>query len=156
VTVIDAVLPHAISIDEGKRLLALARLALDRPSKFVEKMRGRFGQLYARSTLGRLLENKLEQAGEPQAINLAVDGPEADAEAARFASRPVKLPTRLLIIRATQDGRPDWMTVAPDHGWNERAATLLVRDVPADHLGVLAEPHVRALAQAINEVSNPS
>ena len=156
VTVIDAVLPHAISIDEGKRLLALARLALDRPSKFVEKMRGRFGQLYARSTLGRLLENKLKQAGEPQAINLAVDGPEADAEAARFARRPVKLPTRLLIIRATQDGRPGWMTVAPDHGWNERAATLLVRNVPADHLGVLAEPHVRVLAQAINEVSNPS
>ena len=98
----------------------------------------------------------LVKADLQQAINLAVDGPEADAEAARFARRPVKLPTRLLIIRATQDGRPGWMTGAPDHGWNERAATLLVRNVPADHLGVLAEPHVRVLAQAINEVSNPS
>jgi thioesterase domain-containing protein len=112
--------------------------------------------LYARSPLGRWFGGKHENAGEPQAINLAVDGPEADAEAARFATHPVKLSTRLLIIRATQDGRPDWITVAPDQGWNERADTLLVRDVPADHLGVLAEPYVRVLAQAVDEVSQPS
>jgi amino acid adenylation domain-containing protein len=156
VTVIDAVLPHAVSVDEARRLLALARLAFDHPSKFLEKMRGRFGQLYARSPLGRLAQRKSEPVAEPQAVNLPVDGPEADAEAARFGSRPVKLPTRLLIVRATQDERPPWMTVAPDHGWNERADTLLVRDVPSDHLGVLAEPHVRTLAQAVDEVSRPS
>jgi len=156
VTVIDAVLPHAISVDERKRLLALARLAFHRPGTFVEKMRGRLGRLYARSPLSRLFKGKDQPAGEPQAINLPVDGPEADAEAARFATRPVKLPTRLLIVRATQDGRPDWIKVAPDHGWSERADTLLVRDVPADHLGVLAVPHVRVLAQAVSEISQPS
>jgi hypothetical protein len=34
-----------------------------------------------------------------------------------------------------------------------RAETVLVRDVPANHLGVLRDPHVHTLAQAVAEIS---
>ena len=86
------------------------------------------------------------QRPAPQTIDLPVDGPKVDAETERFAASPAKLPTRLLIVRATKEPWPDWVTVAPDQGWGGRADTILVRDVPANHLGVLRDPHVRTLA----------
>ena len=76
-----------------------------------------------------------------------------DAETERFAAHTSRLPTRLLVVRATQEPWPDWVTVTPDQGWGDRAETVLVRDVPANHLGVLRDPHVRTLAKAVAEIS---
>jgi hypothetical protein len=55
-------------------------------------------------------------------------------ETDRFAASPGKLHTRLLIMLATKEPWPDWVTVAPDQGWGDRADTILVCDVPADFL----------------------
>jgi thioesterase domain-containing protein len=78
-----------------------------------------------------------------------------DAAAKGLSTYASTRPTRLLVVRATKEPWPEWVTVAPDQGWGGRAEAILVRDVAASHLGVLLEPHVRTLAQAIAEVVRP-
>ncbi len=156
VTVIDAILPTAVVVDEWSRRRAFVRLAFERPGEFAGKMREKLGQAFNRSPVAGWFRKGPRTTVDPQAITLPVDGPEADAETARFAAQTTTLPTRLLIVRATGDIRPDWMTVAEDLGWSGRAATVLVRNVPATHLGVLVEPDVRTLAEAVNEISAAS
>jgi thioesterase domain-containing protein len=152
VIVIDAVLPTAIQVDWGKRLVGLALGAWKRPGTFSHKLRERLDQLYARSSLRGIFQGrkKLEQASH--AVDLDINGPEADTAAKCLAAQAGKLPTRLLVVRATKEPWPEWVTIAPDQGWEGRAEAVLVRDVAANHLGVLREPHVRTLAQAIEEV----
>ena len=153
VTIIDAVLPTAIQVDRGKRLVGLALRAWHRPEKIKQKLRDKLDQLRALSPLRGLFRAGREPDPSPRAIDFPIDGTEADVEAARFAARAGKLATRLLVVRATKEPWPEWVTVAPDHGWSGRADTLLVRDIPANHLGVMIDPHVRALAQAVGEIS---
>lgn len=126
---------------------------LDSPSRLKHKLLDKIQEFYARSPLRNLLRVRHEPEPAPQTIDPPVDGPKVDAETERFAASPAKLPARLLIVRATKEPWPDWVTVAPDQGWGGRADAILVRDVPANHLGVLRDPHVRTLAQAVADVS---
>jgi amino acid adenylation domain-containing protein len=152
VIVIDAVLPTAIQVDWGKRLMGLALGAWKRPGTFSHKLRERLDQLCARSSLRGIFQGRKQLEQASHAVDLDINGPEADTAAKCLAAQAGKLPTRLLVVRATKEPWPEWVTVAPDQGWGGRAEAVLVRDVAANHLGVLREPHVRTLAQAIEEV----
>jgi len=155
VTVIDAVLPTAVRIDSGKRLRSYVQRALQEPQQLKRWLR-KTGE----SLAGRL--RPLNQGKAParlgiglEPIDLPVDGPEVKAEVHRFAIGSSRLSTELLIVRATQTPTPDWLAVDKDQGWGERATKVVVHDIAADHLGVLREPHVRSLARAVTDVSEP-
>jgi amino acid adenylation domain-containing protein len=152
VTIIDAVLPPAMHVDQARRFLGLATRIWERPNEVVPIARKKLAQLAERPPL-RSLFGKGQPDGEaPRPIDLPVDGPEADAIAARFAAHPGKLPARVLVVRASRDPWPAWVTIDHDQGWAGRADRVVVRDVPANHLGVLREPHVRELASAVTEI----
>jgi thioesterase domain-containing protein/acyl carrier protein len=153
VTTIDAVLPHAIQIDQAKRWLGYLEQAWKSPLEFQRALRKRLKQAYMRSRLRKFVHARLAQKDARRPIDLPLDGPEVDAELNRFAASPSRLSTRLLVVCATKEPRPEWSTVAPDQGWSSRAETVVLCNVPADHLGVLREPHVQILAQAISQIS---
>ncbi|MBC8074071.1 MAG: hypothetical protein IAG13_37470 [Deltaproteobacteria bacterium] len=85
-------------------------------------------------------------------IDLPIDGPEVELEMRRFADARTRLDARLLLVRATAEQTPTWMTLARDYGWAGRAARVDVHDIAADHLGVLRAPHVASLARALYDV----
>jgi amino acid adenylation domain-containing protein len=153
VTIIDAVLPHAIQIDQGKRWLSYLAQAWARPLEFQRTLRKRLRQRYKRSRLRSSFQTWLAPRDARQPIDLPLDGPEVDAQINRFAASPSRLPTRLLVVCATKEPRPEWSIVAPDQGWHGRAETVVLCNVPANHLGVLREPHVQMLAQAVSQIS---
>jgi len=153
VTIIDAVLPNAIQIDRRKRWLSYLARAWENPLEFQRTLRKRLKRTYQRSLLRSSFQNWLAPKDTRQTIDLPIDGPEVDAEVNRFAASPSRLPTRLLVVCATKEPRPEWSTVAPDQGWCGRAETMVICNVPANHLGVLREPHVQMLAQAVSQIS---
>ena len=153
VTIIDAVLPHAIRIDQGKRWLGYLAQAWERPLESQRALRKKLKRTFRRSRLRELVQTRLAPKNARQPIDLPLDGHEVDAELDRFAANPSRLPTRLLVVCATKEPRPEWSTVASDQGWSGLAETVVLCKVPADHLGVLREPHVQMLAQAVSQIS---
>jgi amino acid adenylation domain-containing protein len=153
VTIIDAVLPPAMCVDRVQRWLGFAARVRQRPEELARVARQKLEQLRGLPLLRGFFPIPPAEAGPPRPSDLPVDGPEADAIAARFAAHVGKLPARLLVVRATREPWPAWVTIAPDQGWAGRADNVVVCDVPANHLGVLREPHVRQLARAVSEIS---
>ena len=62
----------------------------------------------------------------------------------------------MLVVCASKEPWPTYVRIAPDQGWSGWADSVVVRNVPANHLGVLREPHLRLLAQALAEVASSS
>jgi amino acid adenylation domain-containing protein len=147
VTIIDAVLPHGIRINRAQQIRGLLRKAWEAPGDLLRVASKELRRLMCFPLLRWLF------ARTDRAIDLPVDGPEVDAEVARFAARPVKLSTRVLVVCASKEPWPAYVRVAPDQGWQGWADSVVVRCVPANHLGVLRDPHVRLLARALAETA---
>lgn len=155
VAILDAVLPNAFRMDVGKRLRSYAQRALRRgPRELVPWLtRAVRRRILSRwPGLGGLRWLRAD-AGPANLIDFPVDGPDADSAVARFALEGSRLSSRLLVVRATQEPTPTWMTIDPDHGWGQRAEEVIVCDIPANHMDILREPHVGALARAVAEVA---
>jgi amino acid adenylation domain-containing protein len=150
VTIIDAVLPHGIRVNRAEQLYGLIRKAWNAPIEITKLLRKQLDRIKAWTPLRRLLGPA--RAIPARLIELPVDGPEVDAEVARFAAKPVKLSTRVLVVCASKEPWPTYVRVSPDQGWKGWADSVVIRNVPADHLGVLRDPHVRELAQALAEL----
>jgi len=88
-----------------------------------------------------------------QPIDFPVEGPEADAEVSRFASKKTQLSTRVLVVRAIDPPPPGWRRIDVDQGWRGRAAQVVYHDIQATHMGVLCMPHVRSLAKAVAQLA---
>lgn len=146
VTIVDAVLPGAVQVDAVGRLFdavgAVAR-ARREPRELRRRLERRIERLAARV-------RRPTEGGRP--IDLPIDGREVEAEIERFGRTPSRLEARLLVVRATGTPAPSWQAIAPDHGWGRRAADVHVLDVASDHLGVMREPHVHALARGLDEL----
>jgi len=151
VTIIDAVLPHGVQVDRAARFYGLLCKALKGPGGILQMACKQLARVAAWRPLQRLLSPP--QPKLTGAIDLRVDGPEVDAEVARFAATPVRLSTLVLVVCASKEPWPAYVRVAPDQGWKGWADRVVVRNVPANHLGVLREPHVRLLAQALAEIT---
>jgi amino acid adenylation domain-containing protein len=151
VTIIDAVLPHGIRVNRVQQLCGLLSKAWNTPAELLHILRKQLERSVSWRPLRRLLGPGDPAA--PKAVYLPVDGPEVDAEIARFAATPFKLSTRVLVVCAGEEPWPSHIRVAPDQGWNGWAERVEVRSVPANHLGVLRDPHVRLLAEALAEVA---
>jgi amino acid adenylation domain-containing protein len=155
VTVLDAVLPTGMQVDQVRRLKSyLGKVRRDpremrrwlqngrhKLASRVVKMRSRFS-LPPDPT-------RLDPKLAPIPEELPVDGPEIDDAVERFSVRPRRLASPLLIVRATHAPLPPWVTVDADLGWHRLTSRVIVLDVPAGHLEILREPHVRELGAAI-------
>lgn len=148
VTIIDAVLPTAVRVDNRRRIRSVAGKVSGALRSPVE-LRRRF-EREGEKLLSRVRSRWPIRDGGGEPIDLPVVGPEVDAEIERFSSRRHRLRGELLVVRATEEPCPPWRIVREDQGWGGRARRVRVLDVAADHLGVLKEPHVRVLARALD------
>jgi thioesterase domain-containing protein len=103
----------------------------------------------------RLGARSAPAATAPEPIDFPVEGPEADAALQELVARPTRLRGPILVIRAAQEWVPPWMTIEPEQGWRGRSARVVVRAIPASHVDILREPHVRSLAEAIVALVEP-
>jgi amino acid adenylation domain-containing protein len=151
VTIIDAVLPHGIRVNRARQLLERLRKAWKSPTEIARRARSQLRRILSRMQLRRLLT--AGESAAPKLIDLPVNGRDVDAAVARFAVAPVRLSARVLVVCASKEPWPTYVRIAPHQGWEGWADSVVVRNVPANHLGVLREPHVRLLAQALAEVT---
>jgi amino acid adenylation domain-containing protein len=154
VAVIDAILPNAIHIDARERArsaLANVRRTWREPDGIGRWLRRGSDALAGRVPALARLQAARQRASVP--IDLPIDGPEVELEMRRFADARTRLDARLLLVRATAEPTPQWMSIADDYGWGGRAARVDVHDIFADHLGVLRAPHVASLARALYDVA---
>lgn len=143
VVVLDPILPSAVQIDYADRLRNFDLQGLRRRGERI------LTGMPAMRRLMSLFDS--EKTERPQQLGLV--GPELDAEFRRFDKRRHELKSRLLVVRAARDPKPSWVQVRRDLGWSQRAEEVLLRDVDATHLGLLREPYVRNLAQAIDAIN---
>ncbi len=144
-SVIDGALPLGMETNPLRNLAGYLRFALQRPESIAGAVRKNLGKLRARwqprpstGAVRSLLPVEVE-----------IDGPEADAEVARFASSVRGIRGRLLIIRALSQTLPSWRIQPPHLGWQGFSERLTICEVPASHLGLLKDPRVRVVAKAL-------
>ncbi|MCC7111657.1 MAG: amino acid adenylation domain-containing protein [Deltaproteobacteria bacterium] len=148
VTIIDAILPSAVTVDRLAQAQGRVRAALADPLRFARRVRDKGQSLGARLPLVRDAMRKVRPpAGGP--IDLPVDGPEHDVEVEGFSREATRVRCPVLVVRATAEVSPSWQSVSRDQGWAARAGAVDILDVEADHLGVLRPPHVAELAAAL-------
>ena len=148
VSVIDGALPLGMETNPLRNLAGYLRFALQRPESIGGAVRKNLAKLRARwqppapSTVS--VKSLLP-------VDVEIDGPEADAEVARFASTVRGIRGRLLIIRALSQTLPKWKVEPPHLGWQGLSERLTTCEVPASHLGLLKDPRVRVVAKALSE-----
>jgi thioesterase domain-containing protein len=149
VAVFDGILPRAIRTNAINRLRSYTRTALTEPRQIPAFIRETLGGVTARAPWLRRL--RPVPASSRQPIDVSLDGADADAEVARFASTITGISAQLLIIRATAESQPTWMEVSADLGWTGLSDRLITRDVAATHMELLRDPHVLEVAGAMDE-----
>ena len=147
VAVIDAALPSGIQSNPLRSLARYLHFTLKRPQSIAGVVRMNLGKLRARWQPKR----STAPVTPLSKVDVEIEGPDADAEVARFASTVTGIRGRLLIFRALAQTLPSWTNFAPHLGWQALSDRLVTCDVAASHLGILKEPHVHRLAEALTE-----
>jgi amino acid adenylation domain-containing protein len=147
VATFDAILPSGVRTDQLSRLVGYLRYAVERPQEITEAVRRTLARIRARLRV----HQAAAQVNQGSPIDVEIDGAEADAEVARFASTLTGIRGRLLIFRAMIRTFPSWTILAPDLGWRGLSNRLMTCDVPASHLGLMQDPHVHLVAKALAE-----
>lgn len=147
VAVFDGALPSGVEINRLRRLIDYVRIAFTNPRRIREGVRKNLERMGWR----RPLKRPPGPLGLVVPVDVEIDGAEADAEVARFASAITPIHGRLLIFRALVQNVPSWMTFAPHLGWQALSDHLVTCDVAASHLGLLQEPHVQVVAKALSD-----
>jgi amino acid adenylation domain-containing protein len=144
VTVLDAILPEAVTVNELRWMVGQTRRVWHEPRKMLQRLRAKGGHLARRLAA-------LTQLGQPAPppSDLPLEGPEYDALIATWAAATKHLQGRLLVVRATSEPTSPWLSLRADLGWSGRADQVVVHDIAAHHLQILREPHVRSLARAL-------
>jgi thioesterase domain-containing protein/acyl carrier protein len=151
VAVFDGALPSGIRIDQLGRLTEYVRIVLTKPQRIKEGVRKNLQRLGWRRTPDASTGPLGAGAPVGVAVDVEIDGPEADAEVARFASSITAIQGRLLIFRALVQNVPGWMSFAPHLGWESLSNRLETCDVAASHLGLLQDPHVQVVAKTLSD-----
>jgi acetoacetyl-CoA synthetase len=144
VTVLDAILPEAVTIDWQIRLMGQLRRLQDHPTLWLTHL--------ARSVSNKVAAHAPWKAPSPLPGSLwspPVDGPEADRAIASFANDRTPLDAPVLVVRARKAEQPDWISVTPDLGWAKLAPRLRVLSLDTAHLELLRHPFVDAVAQML-------
>ena len=152
VATFDAILPKGFQTDQLSRLAGYLRYAVEKPEQITAAVQRNLARIRARLRLKQAappVNHGTPTQGSP--IDVEIDGPEADAEVARFASTVTGIRGRLLIVRALVQTLPSWTTLAPHLGWHGLSNRLVTCAVPASHLGLMQDPHVQVVAKALAE-----
>ncbi len=147
VAVLDGALPGGIETNPLRNLAEYLRFALKRPESIGPVVRKNLAKLRARWRP----TPSTAPARPLSPVEVEIDGSEADAEVARFASTITAIRGQLLIFRALVQPLPSWTSFAPHLGWQGRSERLVTCDVAASHLGLLKAPHVRVVAKVLTE-----
>jgi amino acid adenylation domain-containing protein len=150
VAVFDGALPSGLRLNRLRQVTGYVRIALTDPGRLVAVARRTFDK--ARSRL--LPTPAAPPTPSPPAaapIDVAIDGPEADEEVDRYASKITRIGGRLLVFRALVQELPVGMEFVPHLGWDGLSDSMFTCDVDATHLGILKDPHVQAVAKAISD-----
>lgn len=150
VTVINAVLPTGVRVHRRKKLLGKVETflkAADKQRDLELWLQRQKAQVQAQLPILGKLEAFAHQGQE--VIELSVDGPEVEQELQAFAATQKRINASLLVVRGTEEHVPSWMEIDPHLGWAGRAARVTVKNIDSDHLGVLREPYVQGIAQAL-------
>jgi len=143
ITLFDSRLPTRES--RGERLSEMVRTVVRQPELLPGLMRQRLGKMAAKWDSRRA--SRVERpAGPAQPVDVDVDSPDTAADVDRFAAQITGTGARLLVVRALDPGRRSWTAHL---GWAGLSPHFVARNVRATHLGLLREPQVRAVAQAI-------
>lgn len=151
VTVINAILPSGIRVRRRKKLLGKVETFLrseDKQAGLQRWLQRRKAEVQAQIPLLAKLE-AFAQGTEAELVELSVDGPEVEQELEAFAATDRRIRGRLLVVRGTEEEIPTWMEVDPALGWAGRAQEIQVHNIASDHLGVLREPYVQSIAEAV-------
>ena len=154
VAIFDGFLPTEVSpaqrlLSQTERVGEILRSVVRRPALLPVLIRQKIAKVAAESARRRTLQ--MERSAVPgRLVDVEIDSPAAATDVVNFAARVTNTDARLLVVRATNESRPAWM--ANHLGWRGLAKRFVARDVPASHLGLLQEPHVRQVAGAIAEV----
>ncbi|MBK6686556.1 MAG: amino acid adenylation domain-containing protein [Deltaproteobacteria bacterium] len=154
VTVINAVLPSGVRVHRGKKLLGKVETflkAADKQKDLELWLHRQKAQVQAQLPILGKLEAFASRSHE--VVELSVDGPEAEQELESFAATDKWIKAALLVVRGTEEHLPSWMEVDADLGWGGRASRVTVKNIDSDHLGVLREPYVQGIAQALLEAT---
>jgi amino acid adenylation domain-containing protein len=149
VAVFDGMLPRALHIDHVGRVIANLRAVIEQPRQLVPMARKKLTELACRVPYAGPILKALTEPVSIEPIDVPIDGPEADAEIERYQSSVQPIAGRLLVLRATDQGWPDWLTSAPDLGWTGLATEVAARDLATPHLDLLKQPHVKIVADAM-------
>jgi thioesterase domain-containing protein len=154
VAIFDGVLPGQVSrtqrlLSQTGRARDILRAVVRQPNLLPVIIRQKLAKLAAESARLRALRQQ-RSAAPGQLVDVEIDSPAAATDVHNFAARVTETGARLLVVRATNEGRPAW--TAEHLGWRGLAKRFVARDVPASHLGLLQEPHVREVAGAIAEL----
>lgn len=141
VTVIDAVLPGAVTRLKSRWILGTSLQLFQDPLPTLQKLAKRL------SWLPHLNSKKHpETEAEDRLKDVEIDGPEMARNLQEFSKKDARLKAELLIVRAADEPTSPWIRISKDQGWSGRSGMVRVIDVAADHLGVLRYPAVRDLA----------
>jgi thioesterase domain-containing protein/acyl carrier protein len=149
VAMLDAILPSGVQIDQLSRLAGYVRYALEKPQLITEAFQRNLARVRARLRLKARAPANPGAAASGAPIDVEIDGPEADAEVARFASTATAIGGRLLVFHAMVRTLPSWTTMAPHLGWHGLSNQLVTCPVSASHLGLMQAPHVHEVAKAL-------
>jgi thioesterase domain-containing protein len=124
---------------------------LEKISRFVKKCLGALaasgGNNRLKTKLHSFLQEPIHRSAE--IVDYSVNRRDAALEVATFAERSGAIEATLIVVKATDEATPTWMEVEHGYGWIGRAKHVIVHEVKGDHLAILREPHVTALAEVI-------
>ena len=150
VTILDAVLPEGVIIDQRARVRSHLRRALRQPGQWSKEVWQTLTQQLKTHPLW------LRARGlPPTRSEIPVDGPEADRAIAAFAHNRTSLAVPTLVVRATRAPVADWMRLRSDLGWQALAPAHRVLELDTGHLELLRPPFVAALAEALTGLGRP-
>src|SRR5262249_24068534 len=135
----ESYLPRAIQVDQLRRLQYYLGVALREPGTIVSMLQAKARQFAARRRYLR----------EPE--ELPIDGVEATQEVVKYQRMVRKLGGHVMVFRSSNRDWPEWFRIANDLGWARLAERVSLHEVPADHLGLMRNPHAALLAQTIQQ-----
>lgn len=154
VSLFDAFLPRALHVHAWRRARAIARDLADLPSirRRALGLRERLADRLVASRWGPFVQRWIatscaSAASAERELNLI--GPETFTEARVYQARARPFPGPLLVFRATARAEAPWIRLDRDLGWKGMSPDLRVYEVPGDHLGIVRDPHVSRIADAL-------
>ncbi len=156
VSLFDAMLPSAQGSDRQKQIIHFVRRAVEEPDRIRTWLEDRRTRMQARMRMSMarfgITGSTPAREADPEAVELDVLSPEAEAAAFAYESYAERIRARTLLFRATKRDFPKWMRIEPTYGWGKLTPKLDAYDIHGGHLEIMHAPHVAEIAKILDRV----